>query len=65
MSDADYAVFVERIEQHMMKALREAKVHASWVHPNPAYEAALSRFVGRGSSIGPSRHDLHRGASAA
>jgi (1->4)-alpha-D-glucan 1-alpha-D-glucosylmutase len=46
VSDADHAAFVERIEQHMLKALREAKVHASWVHPNPAYEAALSRFVG-------------------
>ena len=45
VSDADYAGFVERIEQHMIKALREAKVHASWVHPNPAYDAALGRFI--------------------
>ena len=45
VGDADYAAFVERVVQHMSKALREAKVHASWVHPNPAYDLALARFV--------------------
>jgi (1->4)-alpha-D-glucan 1-alpha-D-glucosylmutase len=43
--DAEYAVFVERIQAHMFKALREAKVHTSWVSPNPAYDAAMRRFV--------------------
>jgi (1->4)-alpha-D-glucan 1-alpha-D-glucosylmutase len=45
VSDAEYAAFVERIQQYMFKALREAKVHASWVHPNPAYDAAVSGFI--------------------
>jgi (1->4)-alpha-D-glucan 1-alpha-D-glucosylmutase len=43
--DAEHATFVERIQRYMLKALREAKIRASWVHPNPAYDAAMSRFV--------------------
>ena len=43
--DAEYAVFTERIQAYMFKALREAKVHTSWVNPNPAYDAAMRRFV--------------------
>ncbi|HEY7139129.1 MAG TPA: malto-oligosyltrehalose synthase [Methylomirabilota bacterium] len=45
VGDAEYAAFTERIQQYMYKALREAKVHGSWVHPNPAHDAAVSRFV--------------------
>jgi len=45
LDDAEYSVFVERIQAHMFKALREAKVHTSWVSPNPAYDAAMRRFV--------------------
>ena len=46
IDDAEYAVFLERIQEYMFKALREAKAHVSWVHPNPAYDAAVRRFVG-------------------
>jgi len=45
VSEAEHAEFVGRIQGYMFKALREAKVHASWVNPNPDYEAALRRFV--------------------
>jgi (1->4)-alpha-D-glucan 1-alpha-D-glucosylmutase len=45
VDDAEHAAFVERIQAYMFKALREAKVHVSWVHPNPAYDAAVRRFV--------------------
>ena len=45
VSDAEHAVFIERIQRYMFKALREAKVHASWVSPNPAYDAAVRRFI--------------------
>ncbi|WP_201830160.1 malto-oligosyltrehalose synthase [Microvirga zambiensis] len=34
------ASFRERIEGYLMKALREAKRHTSWVHPNETYEQA-------------------------
>ena len=36
VSDAEYEEFTERIQSYMWKALREAKVHMSWVNPNPA-----------------------------
>ena len=37
--------FAERIQQFMFKALREAKVHSSWINPAPDYERAVARFV--------------------
>ena len=39
------AVLRERLQRYMLKAAREAKVHTSWVNPNPEYEEALSDFV--------------------
>ena len=36
-----------RIEEHMEKALREAKRHTSWTEPNERYEAIVRRFVSR------------------
>jgi (1->4)-alpha-D-glucan 1-alpha-D-glucosylmutase len=40
-------VFVERIRQYMAKAVREAKVHSSWINPNQEYDEAVSRFITR------------------
>jgi (1->4)-alpha-D-glucan 1-alpha-D-glucosylmutase len=37
--------FRERVERHLLKAVREAKEHTSWNHPDPGYEAALAHFV--------------------
>ena len=37
--------YTERIVQYMEKALREAKVHTSWMNPADAYEAATFDFV--------------------
>ena len=45
VSDAEHAAFTERITQHMLKAVKEAKVHASWIHPSPEYDDAIARFV--------------------
>jgi (1->4)-alpha-D-glucan 1-alpha-D-glucosylmutase len=36
---------VERLRAYMLKAIKEAKVHTSWVNQNSAYEEALQRFV--------------------
>src|SRR4029079_11568452 len=46
-ADQDEALegFRERIVAFMLKALREAKEHTSWLSPDPAYEAAMSRFI--------------------
>jgi (1->4)-alpha-D-glucan 1-alpha-D-glucosylmutase len=37
--------FRQRIQDHMQKAIKEAKVHSSWVNPNRAYDDAVARFV--------------------
>lgn len=37
--------FRARIGAYMRKATKEAKVHTSWVNPNPAYEAATAQFI--------------------
>ena len=39
------AAFRERMAIYMTKALREAKVHTSWLSPDHEYEAAVERFV--------------------
>jgi (1->4)-alpha-D-glucan 1-alpha-D-glucosylmutase len=41
----EFADFRERIGAYMQKAIKEAKVHTSWVNPNEAYDHAVSRFV--------------------
>ena len=39
--------FNGRIQAFVRKALCEAKVHSSWINPDPDYEAAVARFVER------------------
>lgn len=54
MDAGDYRDFCDRIRAYMTKAVREAKVHTSWVNPDEAYEAAVHRFV---EEILDRRHD--------
>jgi (1->4)-alpha-D-glucan 1-alpha-D-glucosylmutase len=42
---AELDAYVERICQYMTKALREAKVHSSWISPHEAYERATHDFI--------------------
>jgi (1->4)-alpha-D-glucan 1-alpha-D-glucosylmutase len=37
--------FAERIERYMEKALKEAKLHTSWINPNEPYDRAVREFV--------------------
>jgi (1->4)-alpha-D-glucan 1-alpha-D-glucosylmutase len=41
----DHAAYRERIRSYMIKAVREAKVHTSWIAVNAAYEHAVAAFV--------------------
>ena len=34
-------VLARRIAEYLVKAVREAKVHTSWINPNIAYENAM------------------------
>jgi (1->4)-alpha-D-glucan 1-alpha-D-glucosylmutase len=36
---------VERMQDYMRKAMREAKVHTSWINPVREYESAVERFI--------------------
>jgi (1->4)-alpha-D-glucan 1-alpha-D-glucosylmutase len=37
--------YSERIQAYMLKAVREAKVHTSWINPAEEYENAVTAFV--------------------
>ncbi|MEW6165641.1 MAG: malto-oligosyltrehalose synthase [Pseudomonadota bacterium] len=41
----DLDAYRQRIEAYMVKAVREAKEHSSWININAAYEAALAEFI--------------------
>jgi (1->4)-alpha-D-glucan 1-alpha-D-glucosylmutase len=47
LGPSDLRTYVDRIREYMTKAVREAKVHSSWLTTNPAYEEGLTRFVER------------------
>jgi (1->4)-alpha-D-glucan 1-alpha-D-glucosylmutase len=38
---------VTRLSEYMIKAVKEAKVHTSWLTPNEPYEEALRRYIER------------------
>jgi (1->4)-alpha-D-glucan 1-alpha-D-glucosylmutase len=38
-------VFIKRIEEYINKALKEAKIHTSWVNPNEEYDGAVRNFI--------------------
>ena len=38
---------IERLREYMLKAIREAKLHTSWVNANEAYDAATAAYVER------------------
>ncbi len=40
-----FGEYVERIKAYLLKAVREAKESSSWLHPDPAYEEGVMRFV--------------------
>ena len=45
MAAGEEPAFVDRVAEYVTKALREAKVHTSWLSPDDEYEAAVERFV--------------------
>jgi (1->4)-alpha-D-glucan 1-alpha-D-glucosylmutase len=47
LSDEQHAAFVDRIQKYMQKAIHEAKVHTSWINPNPTYDRGIEQFISR------------------
>lgn len=55
----DWTDYRQRVQAHLIKAVREAGEHTSWTAPDAAYEAALERFVERVLEPRLSRPLLH------
>ncbi len=36
---------VERLQNYMIKAVKESKLHSSWINPNDDYERAVTAFI--------------------
>lgn len=51
----EFATFRSRIGEYMLKAIREAKVHTSWISPNAPHEEAMARFID--AILTPARHN--------
>jgi (1->4)-alpha-D-glucan 1-alpha-D-glucosylmutase len=47
MSEDGHAEFVSRIQDYMNKALKEAKLHTSWISADEDYERAVREFIAR------------------
>jgi (1->4)-alpha-D-glucan 1-alpha-D-glucosylmutase len=45
MQPAEQEHYRDRIAQYMEKALREAKIHTSWMNPSESYDGAVRKFV--------------------
>lgn len=39
--------YLDRIQKYMVKALKEAKIHSSWIQPHEEYENSLTEFIAR------------------
>lgn len=47
LDETQYRNFCDRIQAYMGKALKEAKVHTSWVNPDRQYDQAVHDFIDR------------------
>lgn len=44
-SSREVPAFKDRMKEHMIKAVREAKIHTAWLKPDKEYEEAFMRFI--------------------
>jgi (1->4)-alpha-D-glucan 1-alpha-D-glucosylmutase len=45
MNDEGRAEYTSRLQDYMQKAVKEAKLHTSWINPNEVYERAVREFI--------------------
>ena len=55
----DWDAFSQRIQNYMLKAIREAKENTSWINRNTSYENAVASFVKKLLSPGPKNRFLN------
>jgi (1->4)-alpha-D-glucan 1-alpha-D-glucosylmutase len=46
-SESDVSAYTKRIQEYMLKSIREAKTATSWTDPDKAYENGVSEFIGQ------------------
>ncbi len=46
-AESELTDFPNRIKDYILKAVREAKVHTAWLHPDEEYEQAFLSFIDR------------------
>ncbi|MBF6569916.1 MAG: malto-oligosyltrehalose synthase [Candidatus Binataceae bacterium] len=46
MNHLEHETFIQRVQDYMLKASKEAKLHTSWISPNKEHDQALLDFVG-------------------
>lgn len=61
--DDEFALFRSRIKEYMLKAMREAKVHTSWINPNTLHEDAVMYFIDSILKDSPHNNFLHNFSS--
>jgi (1->4)-alpha-D-glucan 1-alpha-D-glucosylmutase len=47
MNENELELYVQRIQEHMVKALHEAKVNSSWIDANTDWDTAVEQFIQR------------------
>jgi (1->4)-alpha-D-glucan 1-alpha-D-glucosylmutase len=57
--DDEFVLFRSRIKEYMLKAMREAKVHTSWINPNKLHEDAVMYFIDSILKDSPQNNFLH------
>ena len=45
MNHDAHQIYVERIQKYMEKAVKEAKVHTSWINPNNQHDQGIQQFI--------------------
>jgi (1->4)-alpha-D-glucan 1-alpha-D-glucosylmutase len=55
-----WPITVERMQQYMLKAVREAKLQTSWISNNQEFEAALGEFVAQTMEHAPFVKDVEQ-----
>ena len=55
----EFTAFRSRIGEYMLKAMREAKVHTSWISPNALHEDAVMQFIETILKVTRSNNFLH------
>jgi (1->4)-alpha-D-glucan 1-alpha-D-glucosylmutase len=58
LDETAHAHFVTRLEGYMEKALKEAKLHTSWINPHDAYDQGVKQFVREVLRFGPDNRFL-------